>query len=130
RTEFLGRNGTLDNPAALAEGKPLYARAGAAIDPCAALQTTLSLRPSAVTEVVFLLGEAENRAAAISSIKKYRDADLDSVLAAAADRWNGLLDTIQVKTPDRSMDLMLNRWLLYQTLACRVWARSAFYQAG
>ncbi|HEY9158725.1 GH36-type glycosyl hydrolase domain-containing protein [Candidatus Binatus sp.] len=130
RTEFLGRNGTLDNPAALADGNPLYARAGAAIDPCAALQTTLSLRPNAVTEVVFLLGEAATRAEAISSIKKYRDADLDSVLAAAVHQWHGLLDTVQVKTPDRSMDVMLNRWLLYQTLACRVWARSAFYQAG
>jgi cyclic beta-1,2-glucan synthetase len=130
RTEFLGRNGTLDNPAALAEGKPLYARAGAAIDPCAALQTTLSLRPNAVTGVVFFLGEAENRAEAISSIKKYRAADLDSVLAAVTHRWDDLLDTVQVKTPDRAMDVILNRWLLYQTLACRVWARSAFYQAG
>ena len=130
RTEFLGRNGTLDNPAALAEGKPLYARAGAAIDPCAALQTTLSLRSNAATEVVFLLGEAENRAEAISSIKKYRAADLDSVLSAAVHRWDDLLNTVQVKTPDRAMDVMLNRWLLYQTLACRVWARSAFYQAG
>jgi cyclic beta-1,2-glucan synthetase len=130
RTEFLGRNGTLDNPAALAQGTRLYARAGAAIDPCAALQTTLSLRPNAATEVVFFLGEAETRAEAISSIKKYRDADLDSVLAAARRRWDDLLGTVQVKTPDRSMDVMLNRWLLYQTLACRVWARSAFYQAG
>jgi cyclic beta-1,2-glucan synthetase len=130
RTEFLGRNGTLDNPAALAQGKPLYGRAGAAIDPCAALQTTLSLRSNAVTEVVFFLGEAETRADAISSIKKYRDADLDSVLAAARHQWDDLLGAVQVKTPDRSMDVMLNRWLLYQTLACRVWARSAFYQAG
>src|SRR5208282_4251856 len=130
RTEFLGRNGTLDNPAALAGDKPLYARAGAAIDPCAALQTTVSLRPGAVTEVVFLLGEGESRAEAISSIRKYRDADLDSILAAVRDRWDDLLNTVQVRTPDRSMDVMLNRWLLYQTLACRVWARSAFYQAG
>ncbi len=130
RTEFLGRNGTLDNPAALASGRPLSAKAGAAMDPCAALQTTLSLRPNAETEVVFFLGESASRADAIASIKKYREADLDSVLAAVTQYWDGLLDTVQVKTPDRSMDVMLNRWLLYQTLACRVWARSAFYQAG
>jgi cyclic beta-1,2-glucan synthetase len=130
RTEFLGRNGTLDNPAALAGNKPLSGRTGAAMDPCAALQTTLSLRPNADTEVVFLLGEAASRADAIAAIKKYRDADLDSVLAAVTQYWHGVLDTVQVKTPDRSMDIMLNRWLLYQTLACRVWARSAFYQAG
>jgi cyclic beta-1,2-glucan synthetase len=130
RTEFLGRNGTLDNPAALAGGKPLYARSGAAIDPCAALQTTMSLRPDAVTEVVFFLGEAASRTDAIMTIKKYRAADLDATLAAATRLWDGVLDTVSVKTPDRSMDIMLNRWLLYQTLACRVWARSAFYQAG
>ena len=130
RTEFLGRNGTLDNPAALASGKPLAARSGAAMDPCAALQTTLSLRPDAETEVVFFLGESATRAEAIASIKKYREADLDSTLAAVTQYWDSLLGAIQVKTPDRSMDLMLNRWLLYQALACRVWARSAFYQAG
>ncbi|MGD0120046.1 MAG: glucoamylase family protein [Candidatus Binatus sp.] len=130
RTQFLGRNGTLDNPAALAEGKSLFSRSGAAMDPCAALQTVVALRPNAATEVVFLLGEGENRAAAIASVNKYRDADLDAALAATVDLWNGLMDTVQVKTPDRSMDLMLNRWLLYQTLACRYWARSAFYQAG
>ena len=130
RTEFLGRNGTLDNPAALASGKPLAAKSGAAMDPCAALQTTLSLRPDAETEVVFFLGESATRAEAIASIKKYREADLDSTLAAVTQYWDSLLGAIQVKTPDRSMDLMLNRWLLYQALACRVWARSAFYQAG
>ncbi len=130
RTEFLGRNGTLDNPAALASGRPLSAKAGAAMDPCAALQTTLSLRPNAETEVVFFLGESASRADAIASIKKYREADLDSVLSTVTQYWDGLLGTVQVKTPDRSMDVMLNRWLLYQTLACRVWARSAFYQAS
>jgi cyclic beta-1,2-glucan synthetase len=130
RTGFIGRNGTLDNPAALASSAPLAAKAGAAIDPCAALQTTVALRPEATTEVVFMLGEAGNRDDAIASIKKYRAADLDSVLSAVTGYWDGLLDTVQVRTPDRSMDLMLNRWLLYQVLACRVWARTAFYQAG
>jgi cyclic beta-1,2-glucan synthetase len=130
RTEFLGRNGTLDNPAALASAKPLSNRAGAAMDPCAALQTAVSLKPNGVAEVVFILGDAASKAEAIASIKKYRAADLDSVLAAVTHYWDDLMDTVQVKTPDRSMDIMLNRWLLYQTLACRVWARSAFYQAG
>jgi cyclic beta-1,2-glucan synthetase len=130
RTGFIGRNGTLDNPAALASSAPLAAKAGAAIDPCAALQTTVALRPDATTEVVFMLGEAGNRDDAIASIRKYRTADLDSVLSAVTSYWDGLLDTVQVRTPDRSMDLMLNRWLLYQVLACRVWARTAFYQAG
>jgi len=51
-------------------------------------------------------------------------------LKAVRTEWDDTLGAVQVKTPDRSMDLMLNRWLLYQTLGCRVWARSAFYQAG
>ncbi len=130
RTGFLGRNGSLDNPAALASSSPLSAKSGAAMDPCAALQTTLAIRPNGETEVIFLLGEAANRADAIAAIKKYRTADLDSALTAVKHYWDDLLGAVQVKTPDRSMDIMLNRWLLYQTLACRVWARSAFYQAG
>jgi cyclic beta-1,2-glucan synthetase len=130
RTEFLGRNGALDNPAALAGGEPLSGKAGAAMDPCAALQTTVSLRPNAETEVVFFLGEAASRQEAIASIKKSRAAGLDAVLAAVKRYWDDLLGTVQVRTPDRSIDIMLNRWLLYQTLACRVWARSAFYQAA
>ena len=130
RTEFLGRNGALDNPAALANGAPLSNRVGAGLDPCGALQTNLYIRANAATEVVFLLGESATRAEARSLIAKYRGADLDSVFAAVTGLWDDVLGVVQVKTPDRSMDIMLNRWLLYQTLACRLWARSAFYQAS
>jgi cyclic beta-1,2-glucan synthetase len=130
RTEFLGRNGSLDNPAALAGDAPLSNRVGAALDPCGALQTRLELKPNGATEIVFFLGEAATRAQALSMIAKYRTADLDAVLAATTHLWDDVLGTIQVKTPDRSIDIMLNRWLLYQTLACRLWARSAFYQAS
>ncbi len=130
RTEFLGRNGSLDNPAALAGDAPLSNRVGAALDPCGALQTRVELKPNGVTEIVFFLGEAATRTQALSLIAKYRTADLDAVLAATTSLWDDVLGTVQVKTPDRSMDIMLNRWLLYQTLACRVWARSAFYQAS
>ena len=79
---------------------------------------------------MFFLGEATTREEAGALIARYRTADLDAVLRAVEDRWNDVLGAVQVKTPDRSMDLLLNRWLLYQTLACRVWSRSAFYQAG
>jgi cyclic beta-1,2-glucan synthetase len=130
RTEFLGRNGSLDNPAALAGAAPLSNRVGAALDPCAALQTRVELKPNATTEIIFFLGEAATRVDAVSLIAKYRNADLDAVRAVATRLWDDVLGTVQVKTPDRSVDIMLNRWLLYQTLACRVWARSAFYQAS
>jgi cyclic beta-1,2-glucan synthetase len=130
RAEFLGRNGGLDAPAALADGKPLSNRVGAGIDPCGALQTRVELKPHAVAEVVCFLGQAESRAEALSLIARYRTTDLDSVLRAVIRHWDEALGAVQVKTPDRSMDLLLNRWLLYQTLACRLWARSAFYQAS
>ena len=130
RTEFLGRTGGLDRPAALVREGRLSGRVGPGLDPCGALQTTLELRAGERIDVVFFLGEAATREEAGTLLARYRTADLDAVLRTVEDRWNEVLGTVQVKTPDRSMDLLLNRWLLYQTLACRVWARSAFYQAG
>ncbi|OGA93175.1 MAG: hypothetical protein A3G27_01320 [Betaproteobacteria bacterium RIFCSPLOWO2_12_FULL_66_14] len=130
RREFVGRNGTLDNPAGLAGDTSLSRRVGAGLDPCGALQTTVELRPGGTVEILFLLGEAATAADARSLIARYRVADLDAVLREVVAYWDDVLGTVQVKTPDRSMDIMLNRWLLYQTLACRVWARSAFYQAS
>jgi cyclic beta-1,2-glucan synthetase len=129
RREFLGRNGTLDNPAAL-DGSVLSQRVGAGLDPCGALQAPLELKPGATAEIVFFLGQAATASEAQSLIERYRAADLDAVLREVTSYWDDALGRIQVKTPDRSMDLMLNRWMLYQTLACRVWARSAFYQAS
>jgi cyclic beta-1,2-glucan synthetase len=130
RTEFLGRTGGLDRPAALVRDGRLSGRVGPGLDPCGALQTILELRAGEQIDVVFFLGEAATREEAGALLARYRTADLDAVLRAVMDRWNEVLGAVQVKTPDRSMDLLLNRWLLYQTLACRVWSRSAFYQAG
>jgi cyclic beta-1,2-glucan synthetase len=130
RTEFLGRNGTLDQPAALVRATSLSNRVGAGLDPCGALQTRLELETNGTVEIVFLLGETATEPDAQSLLKKYRAADLDAVLIAAGRLWDDMLGTVQVTTPDRSMDIMMNRWLLYQTLGCRVWARSAFYQAS
>jgi cyclic beta-1,2-glucan synthetase len=130
RREFLGRNGALDNPAALAGEALLSQRVGAGLDPCGALQTPFELKPDGTVEIVFFLGEAATAADAKSLITRYRAADLDAVLREVVGYWDDVLGTVQVKTPDRSMDIMLNRWMLYQTLACRVWARAAFYQAS
>ena len=130
RAEFLGRNGSPDHPAALAPRQRLSGRVGAGLDPCSALQTTIELPAGGRADVVFILGEATDVEQARELIARYRTVDLEAVLRAVVDRWDKLLGTIQVKTPDRSMDILLNRWLLYQTLACRLWARAAFYQAG
>jgi cyclic beta-1,2-glucan synthetase len=130
RREFLGRNGSADGPLALVLGAELSGRVGAGLDPCAALQAEVTLRPGAKTEIVFLLGEAASRDEARAPIARYRAADLDGVLADARQGWDDVLGAVQVSTPDRSLDLLMNRWLLYQTLSCRVWGRSGFYQAG
>ncbi len=131
RREFLGRHGTLDSPAALAaEAPPLSKRTGAGLDACGALQAPIVLEPGGTAGIVFFLGEAASEAEAQSLVERYRAADLDAVLEQVTDFWDDVLGAIQVKTPDRSMDVMLNRWMLYQTLACRVWARAAFYQAS
>ena len=76
------------------------------------------------------LGEARARKTREALIARYRTADLDDVLSEVRRHWDDVLGAVQVKTPDRAMDIMLNGWLLYQTLACRIWARSAFYQAS
>ena len=130
RTEFLGRNGTLDHPAALERGDRLSGRVGAGMDPCGALQTVVELRPGARTDVVFLLGQGADVEEVRTLVDRYRQADLDAVLAEVVRSWDDVTGALQVKTPDRAMDLLLNRWLLYQTLSCRVWSRTAFYQAG
>ncbi len=130
RTEFLGRNGRLETAAGLARGARLSGRVGAGFDPCAALQTKLRLAPGEKRTVVFLLGHAADPAAAKSLLQRFRSDRIDTAFAAVQRQWDDVLGALRVSTPDRSMDLMLNRWLLYQTLACRVWGRSAFYQAG
>lgn len=130
RREFLGRHGRLDRPAALAAHVQLSGRTGAGLDPCCALQTSLELEPGETAEIVFFLGEAASDGDARALLARYRSTDLDDVLRHVTSYWDDVLGTIQVKTPDRSMDIMLNGWMLYQTLSCRMWARSAFYQAS
>ena len=131
RREFIGRNGSLAYPQALAEGgPPLSGRVGAGFDPCGVLQTQLVLEPGASAEVVLLLGDGATEGDAVRLVHAYRTADLDAALADVRRRWSETLGALQVKTPDRSMDIMLNGWLLYQTLGCRLWARAGFYQAS
>ena len=130
RTEFLGRHGSTAEPAALIAGGRLSNRVGAGLDPCGALLTPLALQPGETREVVILLGEAVSADAADALAAKYRDADPDRVLAEVARYWTDMLGGLTVVTPDRSLDVMLNGWLLYQTLACRMWGRSGFYQAS
>jgi cyclic beta-1,2-glucan synthetase len=130
RSGFIGRNGTLASPLALADGYALAGRLGAGLDPCGALRTVVELPPGAQVEIVICLGQAESATAARQLVTQFRIIDLDTVLSDVKHRWEDILGAVQVKTPDRAMDIMLNGWLLYQTLACRIWARAGFYQAS
>jgi cyclic beta-1,2-glucan synthetase len=128
RTEFLGRNGTPQRPNGLEPGRSLSGKVGGGLDPCAALQTPIELRAGADAEVVFFLGQTEGKEHARELIRQYRGKDLNRVLLEVTTHWDEILEAVQITTPDRALDLLVNRWLLYQTLSSRIWARAGFYQ--
>ncbi len=130
RGNFIGHNGTLDSPAGLAESYRLRATAGTGHDPCSVLQTVVILPSSGEAEVVALLGDAEDKNEAQRLVAKYSGVNAGAALRSSVQTWDSFLDKVQVKTPDRALDLLLNRWLPYQTLSCRLWARAGLYQAG
>jgi cyclic beta-1,2-glucan synthetase len=128
RAEFLGRNRTLEDPLALELGGPLSGRVGAALDPCAALQVSIELEAGERAEIVWFIGQTAGREETRLLLERYRGADVNALLREVIRRWDDVLGVVQVHTPERAMDILLNRWALYQTLVCRVWARAAFYQ--
>jgi cyclic beta-1,2-glucan synthetase len=130
RTEFLGRLGSLRNPAALGR-IGLASAVNAGLDPCAVIQLHVDLAPGATEEIFFLIGEEENRAESLTLIERIQaQGQIDAIWQAVQQQWDDILNTITVETPDPGMDLMLNRWLLYQTLSCRLWGRTALYQSS
>ena len=130
RATFLGPLGSVAAPAALHGETALNGRLGAGLDPCGAVQTLIELPPHTQLDLTFQLGEGVDEGAARQLVAKYRAADFDDVLADVASLWDDLLDTVQVRTPDRALDILLNDWLLYQVTVCRLWARTAYYQAS
>jgi cellobiose phosphorylase len=132
RAEFIGRNGTLSAPAALTRSH-LSGKVGAALDACAALQTSFELAPGQTQEIVFRLGVVGRRGADDASTLVHRGrgtASARAVLEAVRQHWAHTLSAVQVETPDAALNVLANGWLLYQTLACRLWARSGYYQSG
>ena len=130
RAEFIGRNGVSSAPAGLTRTR-LSGRVGAGLDPCYAIQVTVEIEPRQQSEVVFLLGSAADAAEASALAERFRSPDVfEQTLATTCDWWNRLLDTVQIETPDKAVNFLLNRWLLYQDVSCRLWGRSAFYQSG
>ncbi|HEX2964782.1 MAG TPA: glucoamylase family protein [Syntrophorhabdaceae bacterium] len=130
RTEFLGRNGTLAHPAAMARSR-LSGRVGTALDPCGALQVTFDLAEGEEREIIFTLGTGRDSNEAGNLAQRFRDpAAARAALEALWQYWNRTLGTIQVETRDPSINVLVNGWLLYQTVVCRLWGRSGYYQSG
>ena len=130
RTEFIGRNGTLKKPAAMFHSR-LSGRKGVAFDPCAAIQVNFELAAGMGREIIFRLGTGRNLQDANNIIRRFRgSAPAYSALEAVWQYWNHTLSAVQVETTDPSINILANGWLLYQTLACRIWARSGYYQSG
>ena len=130
RVEFLGRNGSWNRPRGL-KRKALSGRTGPGLDPCAALQIAVELGPDEQREIVFLLGQATDIQEARALARRFRASDaVEAAFRATCQWWDELLGQIEVITPVSSVNYLLNRWLLYQTLGCRVWGRTAFFQSG
>src|SRR6185437_5188544 len=130
RTEFIGRNGSLRTPAAMHREHP-SGRLGAGFDPCGALQVDLELEPGLAQECVFRLGLGRNHADAMALVLRFRGlAAATQALDRVRAHWQHTLGAVHVRTPDPAFDVLANGWLLYQTLACRMWARSGYYQSG
>ena len=129
REAFLGRGGSMRSPAALSRADGL--EGGIAEDPCAALRVEIEVAAGASVEVAFLAGEATSGEELDRILREYRaPGAIEAALRAARDSWGDTLGRMQVRTPDASIDVMVNGWLAYQNLACRMWARTAFYQSG
>ena len=130
RSEFIGRNRDLSNPQALYR-KKLSGRTGAAMDPCAALHVKFDLLSGGEKEIIFQIGNERNSGAAAALLQQFsnRDTILQS-LQNVKDYWQKIINAVQVTTPDTALNFLANGWLTYQTIACRMFARSGFYQSG
>ena len=130
RSEFLGSEGSVQWPAAVMAGNALSGRVEAGVDPCAAMAREIEIAPGGDESLLWLMGDAASGEEASALVERHRARDFDQRLAENEDVWRGFLDTLQVETPETSFDAMVNNWLPYQSLACRIRARSAFYQAS
>ncbi|PKO66159.1 MAG: cyclic beta 1-2 glucan synthetase, partial [Betaproteobacteria bacterium HGW-Betaproteobacteria-17] len=130
RTEFIGRNGSLARPAAMRR-KRLSGRTGAGLDPCAAIQARIELAPGQEREIVFVFGAARDAGEARHFIQRFGGrAGARQALEAVWEHWNHTLGAVNVDTPDPALNVLANGWLVYQTISCRLWGRSGYYQSG
>jgi cellobiose phosphorylase len=131
RLSFIGRNNSLENPESVCKKADLNNEICIADDPCAAFKIETWLEPDEEKEFVFLIGETESRSDAEKLIKYYHEVkNTEKSLTKVTKFWDESLSMIQVTTPDDSLNTVMNGWLQYQTIVCRMWARTGYYQAG
>ncbi len=130
RAEFIGRNNSLKNPAAMGRAK-LSGKVGIGLDPCAAIQISMELLAEEEKEVIFKLGEGKDSEEARHLVAQFSTAaSAHNALDKVVNFWKNTVDALQVETPDKSVNLLANGWLTYQTLSSRLWGRSGYYQSG
>ena len=130
RTEFIGRNGTLVSPDAMSRSQ-LSGKSGANMDACAAIQVPFELEPGKERTIIFKLGAGKDLQEVIATVQRFRgNAEASQSLGRVKQFWNTTLNKVQVETPDPSINILTNGWLLYQVIACRLWGRSGLYQSG
>jgi cellobiose phosphorylase len=130
RKEFVGRNGSLAHPAALKRAR-LSGKVGAGLDPCGAVQVAFDLADGQERETSFRLGLGRSPMDVQNLIQRFRGAEASRVaLEGVWEYWNRTLGAVNVDTPDPAVNVMANGWLLYQTLSCRLWGRTGFYQSS
>jgi len=130
RTEFLGRNGLPGRPAAMTRAR-LSGRVGAGLDPCAALQAQIDMADGEEREFIFVLGVGRNEEGARALVGRFHGpGPAHAALEAIQEYWERILGAVRVETPEPTVNILANGWLLYQAIACRLWARTGFYQSG
>ncbi|CAN5249419.1 glucoamylase family protein [soil metagenome] len=130
RNEFIGRNGTLEKPEAMRRTR-LSGNQGAGLDSCSAIQVPFLLASGQEKEIIFRMGSAKDLQEARNMMARFsgKDAAINS-LATVRDFWTKTLSQTRIKTPDQSINILSNGWLLYQVISCRIWGRTGFYQSG
>ncbi len=130
RSDFIGPEGTLQNPTAL-DGKQLSGNVDAGLDPCAAIQLAFNLAPNETGEIIFILGAGQNENNANSLVQSYQTKSAaDAALHTIREYWRNTLSAVRVKTPDLALDVLANGWLMYQVISSRLWGRTGFYQCS
>ena len=130
RQEFVGRNGSLATPAAICSQTPLARRVGAHLDSCGAVRAGFEIDAGATVEIVAYLGACKSSAQLPPLLALLRAQSIDQIKAQIGDYWQSLLNQITISTPDQALNALVNRWLPYQVISCRLWGRAGFSQAG